>query len=334
MHQPLNTGSAWPVPAITVVTPAFNEAGNLPELYRRLSTVLNACGEDWEWILVDDHSQDDTFDVFQALAEQEPHLRAVRFSRNFGSHAAIACGLNHARGNCAIVLAADLQDPPEEIPRLLDAWKGGARVVWAVRGEREARSGVDRLLSRLYFALMRRAKALRSLPPSGADFFLLDRRVLDAFNRFRETNVSILSLLSWMGFRQASIVYDKRARRRGRSGWTWKKKIKVAVDTVTSFTYFPIRLMTYTGFLFALIGFVYLAIVIFNALRGLPPQGWSSLMTVLLFVSAIVMTMLGVLGEYLWRALDESRRRPPYIIEDVIGQAVNGSSGKIVNKST
>ena len=307
-------------PFITIVTPAYNEAENLPVLYQRLRDVLDSVDAEWEWIVVDDHSHDESPVTLARLAEQDGRLRAFRFSRNFGSHTAITCGLNHARGECAIVLAADLQDPPEEIPRLLTEWQRGAQVVWAVRAQRKGESAAYLRFARLYYALMRRVSALRELPAAGADFFLMDRRVIDAFNQFAERHVSILVLIAWMGFRQATICYDKQPRLHGRSGWNLEKKLKLVVDSITSFTYFPIRLMSYLGFATALLGFLYAGLVIFNALRGLPPQGWASLMVVLLVVSGVQMLMLGVLGEYLWRALDEARGRPRYIVEATSGQ--------------
>jgi len=306
-------------PLLTIVTPAYNEAENLPVLYQRLRQVLDSNDTNWEWIVVDDHSTDRTFEVLTNLAEQDGRLRGFRFSRNFGSHTAITCGLHHARGDCAIVLAADLQDPPEEISRLLAEWQHGAQVVWAVRARREGEGATYLGFAHLYYALMRRTGALRDLPAEGADFFLIDRAVIDAFNQFRESHVSILALITWMGFCQATISYSKQARLHGRSGWNLEKKLKLVVDSITSFTYFPIRLMSYVGFITALLGFLYAGLVVFDALRGLPPQGWASLMVVVLVLGGIQMVMLGVLGEYLWRALDESRRRPRYLIEATTG---------------
>jgi len=153
------------------------------------------------------------------------------------------------------------------------------------------------------------------MPASGADFFLLDRQVAEAFAHFNEANVSILALLTWMGFRQAVIGYDKEARLHGRSGWDLKKKLKLLVDSVTSFSYLPIRFMSYLGFVVAFLGFLYAGVVIFNAFHGDPVQGWSSLMVIVLVVGGLQMLMMGILGEYLWRALDESRRRPRYMVE-------------------
>ena len=313
-----------PRPLLTIVTPAYNEAENLSILYHRLRGVLDSIDMDWEWIVVDDHSTDGTFDALMLLAEQDDRLRGFRFSRNFGSHTDITCGLNHARGDCAIVMAADLQDPPEEIPHLLAEWQQGAQVVWVMRARHEGEGLTYLGFARLYYALMRRKSALRDLPTVGADLFLIDRVVIDAFNQFHESHVSILALIMWMGFRQATIYYNKQPRLRGRSGWSLEKKLKLVVDSITSFTYFPIRLMSYMGLITALLGFVYAGVVVFNALRGLPPQGWASLMVVVLVLGGSQMVMLGVLGEYLWRALDESRQRPGYIIEDSTDSAQLG----------
>ena len=300
---------------LSLVTPAYNEAENLPLLYGRLSAVLNPLDVDWEWIVVDDHSADATFGTVAEIALRDPHVRAVRFARNFGSHKAILCGLDHARGDCAVVLAADLQDPPETIPTLLAKWREGAQVVWAARAGREGERAATVGFARLYYLLMRHVVGMKEMPSMGADFFLIDRAVTDALRQFNESNASILALITWMGFRQTTITYEKRAREHGRSGWSLEKKLKLALDSITSFTYLPIRLMSYVGLVVALLGFLYAVVVVINALAGRPVQGWASLMVVLLVIGGIQMLMLGVLGEYLWRALDEARQRPRYLIE-------------------
>jgi len=304
-----------PRPLLSVVTPAFNEAGNLPTFYARLCKTMQSIDMDWEWVIVDDHSQDDTFAVITSLANTDPRVRGVRFSRNFGAHTALACGLHRARGDCVTALAADLQDPPEFIPKLLIEWSKGAQVIWAARQQREGQTLASMGTARLYYWLMRNVVGMKEMPATGADFFLLDRSVAEAFSRFGEANVSILALITWIGFRQVTVTYDKEARVLGRSGWTLKKKIKLVVDSVTSFSYLPIRFMSYLGFFVAFLGFLYAGVVSFNALNGHPVQGWSSLIVVVLLVSGIQMLMMGVLGEYLWRALDEARRRPRYIVE-------------------
>jgi dolichol-phosphate mannosyltransferase len=308
-----------PPTLLSIVTPAFNEAENLPLLCAALGKALGGADVEWEWVVVDDHSSDATPDVLAKLAEADPRVRAVRLSKNFGSHTAILCGLDHADGQCAVVMAADLQDPPEVIPRLLEAWRQGADVVWAVRQQREGEKPHAVRVGRAYHRMMGRMADLQSIPPEGADFFLLDRRVVDALGAFREKHVSLMALVAWMGFRQTALPYVKQARRFGRSGWTLRKKIQLVVDSVTAFTFLPIRLMSYFGFGVAVLGFLYAAVVVLNAVAGEPVQGWSSLMVVVLVVGGVQMIMLGVLGEYLWRALDETRGRPRYLVERWIG---------------
>lgn len=312
-------------PLLTVVTPAFNEADNLPDLWTRLCASLDSVGTEWEWIVIDDHSNDATFETIAALAASDLRIRSYRFSRNFGSHLALACGLENARGSCAVVIAGDLQDPPELLPKLLEKWRKGAQVVWAVRHGRKGESARKIATANLFYFIMRHLAGLKNLAPTGADFFLVDRVVIDALNRFPERNVSLMPLIAWMGFRQDSIGYTKEARFRGKSGWSLEKALKLAVDSIASFTYLPIRAMTYLGICVAICGFLYAILVIINGLRYHLVQGWASLMVVVLVLGGAQMLMLGVLGEYLWRAFDESRRRPRYIIEQQCGHPVPGS---------
>ena len=308
-------------PLLSIVTPAFNESLNLPLLYGRLREVLDAAGIDWEWLVVDDHSSDATFDVLRGMAASDTRVRGIRFARNCGSHAAITCGLHAVRGRCVAILAADLQDPPEVLPSLLDQWQLGGQVVWAVRASRPGEKARTLAFSRLYYWIMRRVAGLPQMPASGADFWLMDRRVVNAFRQFGEANVNMMALITWMGFRQRTIEYTKEARLHGRSGWSLEKKLKLAVDSVTSFTYLPIRLMSYVGFVVAVLGFTYALLVIWNAITGVPVAGWSSLMIVVLVLGGLQMLLMGILGEYVWRALDESRQRPRYLIEDATDQA-------------
>jgi glycosyltransferase involved in cell wall biosynthesis len=302
-------------PFVSVVTPAYNEAQNLPVLFERLSKVMKSMDLDWEWIVVDDHSSDDTFRMLSKLSQEHLQVRGFRLARNFGSHCAIACGMHRANGDCAILMAADLQDPPETLPDMIREWQSGNQVIWAVRISREGEKASTLGFSRLYYWIMRHVVGMNEMPATGADFCLMDRRVVNALRQFSETNASVFALITWMGFRQKAIPYVKKARLHGRSGWNLEKKLKLVADSVTSFTYVPIRLMSYLGFLVAVIGFFYAVHVVFNALHGHPPQGWTSLMVVVLVIGGIQMLMMGVLGEYVWRALDESRHRPKYLIE-------------------
>lgn len=315
---------------ISIVTPCFNEEQSLPLLYQRLCDTLDGLGMRWQWILIDDRSKDDTWAVISRLAAADPRVRGVRFSRNFGSHTAIVCGLELAEGDCVAVLAGDLQDPPEIIPDLLERWRAGSHIVWAVRRARHGERRSNVLFARLYYWLMRHVAGLTEMPATGADFFLIDRSVVDAVRRFGEQNTSLFALLTWIGFRHAQVPYDKQARAHGRSGWTLSKKLKLAVDSLAAFSFSPIRTMSWIGVLTALIGFVYAAVVVVNAMLGVPAEGWSSLMVAVLVIGGLQMLMLGVLGEYLWRSLDESRRRPRYLIERSTGRGLAADSRRQV----
>jgi dolichol-phosphate mannosyltransferase len=300
---------------LSIVTPAFNEAENLPVLYERVVATMQSLQLEWEWVVIDDHSRDATFAVVTAIAARDPRVRGLRLARNSGAHAALACGLHQARGDGVVALAADLQDPPELIPQLLAPWREGAQVVWAVRRQREGEAALTLGFARLYYWVMRMIVGMREMPATGADSFLLDRAVVDAFARFPEGNTSILALLTWMGFRQASVTYDKQARLHGTSGWTLAKKLKLVVDSVTSFSAAPIRFIAYLGCGLGVLGLAYASSLIVDAIRGVAVAGWSAVIVVMLLLGAIQMVMMGVLGEYLWRALDESRRRPRYLVE-------------------
>lgn len=305
-------------PTLSVVTPAWREEANLRPMYGRLRAALDPLGLAWEWIVVDDHSDDGTAAVVKALAAEDPRVSGVRLARNQGSHTAITCGVRLARGAAVVALAADLQDPPEIVPDLLARWRAGAQVVWAVRSGREGQGAVDGLGSRLYYLLMRRVVGLRDMPPEGADVFLLDRVVADALERFPESHLSLFALLSWIGFRQERVSYVKQARVAGRSGWTFRRKLGLVLDSLTAFSHVPLRLMTWVGVGAAFGGLVFAAEVVRNWVVGHPTEGWSSLMVVVLVMGGLQMVMSGILGEYLWRTLEEARRRPRYLVEEVL----------------
>ena len=313
---------------ISLVSPAFNESANLGPLYERLSSAMTAIGVEWEWIVVDDHSRDETFDVLRALSGRDARVRGVRLARNSGSHVAITCGLHLARGEAAIMLAADLQDPPETIRAMLDRWRAGAEVVWATRRERpgdRAHSG----FAAVYYWVMRHVVGMKEMPARGADFFLIGKPVLDAFRQFRERNVSVLALITWLGFRQETIEYDKQPRAAGRSGWTLARKIKLVVDSVISFTDLPIKWCSYAG-----AALIALSIVVgVLGLTQLPTLG-AALLLILAAVfglAGLQLLALGLVGEYVWRAFDEARGRPQYIIESVVGSPAERNSFEPVN---
>lgn len=303
---------------LSVVSPAHREEKNLPILYERLKQTLDAVpGLEWEWIVVDDHSPDGTFTVLEGLSEADHRVRAVRFSRNFGSHKAILCGIHEARGDVTAVLCSDLQDPPEVLPQLLEVWRRDkAQVVWAARAERQGDAISTIAFANFYYWIMRRVVGLTNMPPTGADIFLVDRLVTETLKRFNEQHVSLVALLSWVGFRQATITYQRQERLHGTSSWTLAKKLRLVIDSVTGFSYLPIRAISAVGLTTALLGLLYAIVVVVNAVFGNnPPAGWSSLMVVILVMGGVQMVTMGILGEYIWRSLDQSRDRPAFVIE-------------------
>lgn len=305
---------------LSFVIPAFNEAQNLPVLYERITAIDWAGrGFDIEIIVVDDHSTDGTPGLLAALRERDRRVKWLRFSRNFGSHVALAAGIERAHGDVISLLAADLQDPPETVAVLLERWRAGGLIVWAARDKVAGGTFSNRLFSRLYYRLMRWF-ALPQMPKEGADFLIIDRRVADALNQVRERNTSILALIQWLGFPQEFVPYTKQSRASGRSKWTLSKKIKLVIDSFVGFSYAPIRLMSALGVGIALLGLLYaVLLVVLRFVYLKPVEGWTSLICVVLVTSGIQLLMLGVLGEYLWRNFDETRGRPRYIIESHAG---------------
>lgn len=300
---------------ISLIFPVYNEGENLEELHQRLSLVVkDVLWEEFEFIFVDDGSTDKTADILRQLHSQDKRVKVIRFVRNAGSHAALAAGLLSCHGQCAINISADLQDPPEIILRLLERWKRGGKVVWGVRTQRNGETLGKKFFASLYYRLMNRLTDVQ-IPPSGADVFLIDRAVIEAYQQMHEKHTSVFMALAWLGFPQECIEYVKEARRRGRSKWTLAKKIKLTIDSLLAFSDIPIRYMSVLGFVVALGGFAYALYAVWSYFIGSPMPGWSSLIVAVLVVGGVQMMMLGVLGEYLWRTFDESRKRPRYIIQ-------------------
>ncbi len=301
---------------LSIVTPAFNEAANLRALYDRLARTMGAIGGDWEWI----------FSVIEALSRQDARVRGIRLARNSGSHVAITCGLHHADGSAAAMMAADLQDPPETLTEMLERWRRGAQIVWAVRRQRPGER-THAGFAALYYWIMRRVVGMTDMPERGADFFLLDRAVVEAFRRFSERNASVLALITSLGFRQEYVEYDKQPRAAGSSGWTFGRNVKLVVDSVTAYTALPLRLCTYAGIAFTAIGVV-LAVAGVSLLPSLG-AGLLLVFAAMFGLAGVQLIALGIMGEYLWRVLDEARRRPPYLIEAMVGQSRPSHQGAV-----
>ena len=294
---------------ISLITPAFNEGSNLPMLHERLTSVFRQL--DWEWIIVDDHSRDNTFEVIERLAAIDPRVRGIRLAYNSGSHLAFTCGLRHASGEVAALMVADLQDPPELLIQMLERWRSGVQVVWAVRRHQPG----DGSGTQLYYWIMRNLVGMNDMPATGADFFLVDRVVIDAFLAAADRHVSIFALMMWLGFRREFIQYDKQPRTRGRSGWTLAKKLKLVVDSIVGFSDFPIWWLTYAGVAALVVALVPAVVAV---------VAYSGLNAALLLLAALVIGLfgchliaLGILGHYVWRGLDAARKRPLYSIEAV-----------------
>lgn len=300
---------------LSVIFPVYNEEENISFLYERLRAVSERLPDyDFNFIFIDDCSSDQTPSILEELGRADGRVQTIRFSRNCGSHAALAAGLAHCDSEAAIMLSCDLQDPPEIIPDLIREWERGYRVVWGVRAKRQGESLVTRISSRLYYILMNLMTDVRQYV-TGADVFLIDRHVINAFNAAPEKNTSVFMLIAWLGFSQSSIEYVKESRHAGSSKWTLSRKLRLFFDSLISFSYAPLRLMSLMGSITAFLGLGYGIMVLINGLKGSPVMGWSSLMIVILVLGGLQLIMLGILGEYLWRTYDETRRRPRYVIE-------------------
>jgi glycosyltransferase involved in cell wall biosynthesis len=301
---------------ISIVFPVYNEQTSLPKLFGRIEEMRVRIGLPTEVIFVDDHSSDGSPEVLKQFCAVTKGTRFLRLSRNSGSHVAILAGLEASRGECAIFLASDLQDPPELIAELLQRRDAGAQVVWAVRARREGISLTEKSFSHAFYWLLNNFSEV-SLPPAGADFALLDRVVINALISAVGANVSLGADIASLGFRSAEVTYVKAARLHGKSGWTLRKKIKAMIDCFVAHSFAPIRVMSWIGFLMAFLGIVIAAFVFASRLtHDRPVEGWASLMIVLLVLGGTQIVMLGILGEYLVRTLRETRRRPRCFLEE------------------
>ena len=303
---------------ISVVIFFLNEDENLPLLRQRLHSVFSQSGPDLQLILVDDHSTDNSAQIAVEWIRGATNGCYLRLSRNFGSHAAVAAGLQHCTGDCAVIMAADLQDPPEVIPQLVAQFEAGYDVVWACRSERLGESWFTVTAANAYYRLMRWL-GLPNMPPKGADFLLVSRKVIDAVNRYPEKHTSVLAMILWMGFRQTFIEYVKQARHSGKSKWTLSRKIKLLIDSVVSFSYVPIRAVSLIGVLLATGGIVFaiVLVILWSLGRVNSGTGYAALMSALMTGQGLILLTLGILGEYLWRTFDESRGRPRFIIDEI-----------------
>lgn len=305
---------------LSIVVPVYYNEQNLRPLYHDIKTkIIDVIDFEYEIVMVDDGSEDNSWQVIQELAEQDRNIRPLRLSRNFGSHAAILCGLVNASGDCAVIKAADLQEPTELILQMYQEWRQGYNVVLAVREIREDKS----FFSDLYYWLTRRV-ALPKMPAHGFDVFLLDRKVIEVLKNLDEPNSAITGQILWSGFKTKEICYDRKQREIGKSKWTLAKKIRLVADTMFSFSTLPITAITWVGTLSCIGSAFWALLVLISRLSdGIEVPGFTTLFIFQLFSFGIIMLTLGVLGNYLWRTFDASRGRPVYIIEDDLSQEKN-----------
>lgn len=301
----------------SIVAPNFNESGNLPEFYRRIHEIMESTGETWELVLVDDGSVDGSTDMIRDLARKDPHVRPVIFARNFGHQIAVTAGLDYSRGQAVIIMDSDLQDPPEVVPDLIAKWREGFEVVYAVRTEREGESWFKLFTASLFYRLIYRITDV-DIPLDAGDFRLLDRKVVNVINQMRERHRFLRGMSVWVGFKQVGVPYRRAARFTGETKYPLKKMLNFASDAITGFSYFPLQMATYLGFLSAGVSIIAIPAVILVRLFGYhnPLTGQATTLIAVLFLGGVQLISLGILGEYIGRLYDEAKGRPLYIVRE------------------
>ncbi len=310
-------------PTISVVIPVYNERENLPVLYSRLSAVLEGEGLSYEIVFVDDGSRDGSLELMRGLAREDRRVVVVELARNFGHQVAISAGLDHARGDGVIVMDADLQDPPEVLPRFISAWRDGHDVVYAIREQRKE-GWLLRLAYAAFYRLLQRVAQIE-IPLDAGDFCLMDRRVVDLLCGMPERNRFVRGIRSWVGLDQIGLPYERQGRHAGRPKYTVTRLIYLALDGLVSFSYLPLRVITLLGFAVSLVSIM---LAIFYAVQkltvGLSPPGFATLTVAIFFLTGIQLTTIGVIGEYVGRIFEEVKQRPLYVVRRVVGGSAEG----------
>jgi len=303
-------------PTISIIAPIYNEIQNIPELYRRVKETLDSTGETWELLLVDDGSTDGSTDQIRQLARQDSRVRALIFARNFGHQIAVTAGLDYSQGKAVIIIDSDLQDPPEVILDLIKKWREGYEVVYAVRTEREGESWFKLFTASLFYRLIYRITDV-DIPLDAGDFRLLDRQVVNVLNRMRERFRFLRGMSAWVGFRQIGVPYRRAARHAGETKYPFRKMFRLALNAITGYSYFPLQLATYLGFVCAGISILAIPVVISMRLTGSQAfLGQATTLIAVLFLGGVQLISLGILGEYIGRLYDEVKGRPLYIVRE------------------
>lgn len=300
----------------SIIAPIYNEKDNLPELHRRVTEVMVSTGEPWELILVDDGSSDGSMDIIHELSKKDKHVRPVIFARNFGHQVAVTAGLDFSRGDAVIVIDADLQDPPELILEMAKKWKDGNEVVFAVRAEREGESWFKLWTASLFYRIISRITDVK-IPLDTGDFRLMDRKVVDVMNQMRERHRFLRGMSAWVGFKQVGVEYKRAARVAGETKYPFRKMFRLAVNAITGFSYLPLQVATYFGFVSAGIAILAIPVVAYMRITGSQAFfGQASTLIAVLFLGGVQLISLGVLGEYIGRLYDEAKGRPLYIVRE------------------
>lgn len=303
----------------SIVAPCWNEEETLPELYRRIAEVMEQLQECWELVLINDGSTDNTTQVMQQLHENDPRIHYVEFARNFGHQIAVTAGMDFAQGQVVVLIDADLQDPPELILRMIDKWREGYHVVYAVRSERKGESWFKLFTAQLFYRLIYRITDV-NIPLDTGDFRLMDRQVVDQMKAMKEHHRFIRGLTSWVGFKQTGVEYVREERFAGETKYPLRKMIKLAITAITGFSIFPLQLATFIGFATAIISAIFIIFVIIARLSGYQTfEGQATTLVMVLFLGSIQLISLGIIGEYLGRIYDEVRGRPLYVVNKAVG---------------
>lgn len=298
----------------SIIAPVYNEQANLDELYKQVSNTMNNTGDSWELILVDDGSIDGSTETILRLAEKDDHIFPIIFSRNFGHQLAVTAGLDYSQGMAVVIIDADLQDPPFVILEMITKWQEGYEVVYAIRSEREGESWFKQITAAIFYRIIYRITDV-AIPLDTGDFRLLDRKVVDVLAQMREKHRFLRGMSSWVGFKQTGIYYKRSARYSGETKYPFRKMFRLALNAITSFSYFPLQIATYLGFISAFISLMFIPVVIFTRMTGSQAfLGQATTLIAVLFLGGIQLISLGILGEYIGRLYDEAKGRPLYII--------------------
>ena len=312
------------MPKYSLIIPIYNEEETIPELYRRVSAVMDSLDDSVELILINDGSRDRSLNLMRELQERDARVCYISFARNFGHQAAVTAGLNFARGQVIVVLDADLQDPPELIPKMIESWQAGYHVVYAQRTKRKKESWFKRLTAYVFYRLLRQLADV-DIPADTGDFCLMDRQVVDLLNSMPERNRYIRGLRAWIGFRQTAVKFERDPRFAGEVKYTFKKSLALAINSLVSFSKIPLRLSTYLGLFSALIALLMALLVLYWRLQqpDSPVTGLATILIAVFFLGSVQLIGIGILGEYIGRIYEEVKGRPAYTIAEIAGLEIN-----------